>query len=155
MTVQKYVFMNYLHNLHIQDDQLNMAAFFWYLGKSDLSPWKGEVIKSVGIEYQVVKRRREYYRCGEKREKGSNIIIPKISRLSGRISSVQIVEEDGSFTKENQNIKKGGGEEYQVARELYTALLDPLEVLGPVCHNLPHLCSDVHPQAEADVKLPK
>jgi len=47
---------------------------------------------SVGGEFQVVKRRREYHGCEEelnveKREMGSNIIFPIILRLFGRISS--------------------------------------------------------------------
>ena len=43
-------------------------------------------------EYQIVKREREYYGCGEeynveKREMGSYIIYPIISRLLGEISN--------------------------------------------------------------------
>ena len=49
-------------------------------------------IKSVGEEYQVVKRRREYHGCAkeyniEKRRNGSKIIFPIILRLFRRISS--------------------------------------------------------------------
>ena len=50
-------------------------------------------IKSVGEEYQVVKRRRECNGCGEEnnveiRERGNNIIFPIILRLfTGRILS--------------------------------------------------------------------
>ena len=53
---------------------------------------RGKFIKSVGEEYQVVKRRKNYYGCGEeynmeKRERGSNIIFPIILWPLGRISS--------------------------------------------------------------------
>ena len=59
-----------------------------------LSPLKGGVgkfIMSVGEEYHVVKRGREYHGCWEeynkeKRERGSNMIFPLILRLLGRIS---------------------------------------------------------------------
>ena len=47
-------------------------------------PWR-EFIKSVGEEFQVVKRGREYNGCWEeynvKRARGSNIIFPIILRL--------------------------------------------------------------------------
>ena len=48
-------------------------------------------VQTVGEEYQVVKRGREYHACGEeynveKRERGSNIIFSIILRLLGRIS---------------------------------------------------------------------
>ena len=47
---------------------------------------------SHGEEYQVVKKGREHYGCGEEynteiRERGSNIIFPIKLRLLGRISS--------------------------------------------------------------------
>ena len=49
-----------------------------------------KLFKSVGEEYYVVKRGREYHGFWEednmeKREWGSNIIFPLILRLSGRI----------------------------------------------------------------------
>ena len=55
----------------------------------------GKFIKSVGIEYQVLKRGREYHGCGEEyniliREMGCNIIFPIILRLLGRISSAEV-----------------------------------------------------------------
>ena len=86
-----------------------------------------------------------------KKGKGKQYHLPKNIKVVGKNIKCSNSGRGRKFYERNQNFKKGGGEEYQVA----TALLDPLEVLGPVCHNLPHLCSDVHPQAEADVKLPK
>ena len=54
--------------------------------------YKVPYLKSVGEEYQVVKRGREYHGCGEqynlkKRERGSNMIFSMILRLFGRVSS--------------------------------------------------------------------
>ena len=49
------------------------------------------LIKSVGEEYQIVKRGREYHCCGEeynmKRGIGNYIIFPLILQLLERISS--------------------------------------------------------------------
>ena len=80
-------------------------------------------IKSVGEEYQVVKRGRTYHGCGEeynveKRQRGSNVIFPVILRLLGRIS---IGEEDGNFREENQGKKMGVGKKSS-CKELYTPL---------------------------------
>ena len=53
----------------------------------------GKIIKSVGKEYQVVKKGREYHGCGgeeyklEKGKRGNNITFPVIMRLLGRILS--------------------------------------------------------------------
>ena len=57
---------------------------------------------SVGVEYQVVKRGREYHGCGknnnaERRESGSNIIFPIILRRLGRINSRTEGEMVGRF----------------------------------------------------------
>ena len=41
----------------------------------------------------------------EKRERGSNMIFPKILRLFGKIS---IGEEDGNFGEENHDLKNRG-----------------------------------------------
>ena len=62
-------------------------------------------IKSVGEEYQVVKREREYHGCGEeynveKRKWVSNTIFPMILRLLEKISSV----EEGKGPEENQDL---------------------------------------------------
>ena len=67
-------------------------------------------IKSVGEEYQVMKRGKEYYGCEkeynvEKRERGINIIFPIMLRLLGRLSSG---EEDENFGEENHDFKKMG-----------------------------------------------
>ena len=52
----------------------------------------GKFIKSVGEEYQVGKRGREYHGCGEeynveKRERGNNVIFPIKLRLLERTSN--------------------------------------------------------------------
>ena len=64
---------------------------------------------SVGEEYQIWKREREYHGCGEKNitwqmKRGSNIIFPLLLWLLGRIE----------VEKKKQDIKNGIGEEYQV-----------------------------------------
>ena len=89
--------------------------------------YKVPYIQSVGKEYQVVKRGREYYSCGEKynvekRGRGSNIIFPFIIRLLGRISS----GEEGKGTEilgiKKLNLKTGGMERISSCRELYPLL---------------------------------
>ena len=86
----------------------------------------GEFIKSIGEEYKVVKRGRKYYGCGEefnveRRVRGSNIIVPFILRLSGRLSKGVRGEQDRNFGEENQVVKRGRkyygcGEEYNVEK---------------------------------------
>ena len=68
----------------------------------------GEFIKSVGEEYQVVKRGRDYHVCWEesnkeKRENGSNIIFPMILRLLRRTSSGEDRKGARNFGEENQD----------------------------------------------------
>ena len=66
-----------------------------------------------GEEYQVVKRVREYHGCGKEnyadmRERRSNIIFSKITRLLGRKSSGERGSGDGNFGEEIQDFKKWG-----------------------------------------------
>ena len=66
---------------------------------------KGKFIKSVGEEYQVVKRGREYQGCGEEynvEKRISKIIFLIILRLLGRISS----GEEGNRTEMFMLMKK-------------------------------------------------
>ena len=50
----------------------------------------------------------------KKGERESNIILPIILRLLGRLSSGTKRKGDENFGEENQGLKNGGGEEYQV-----------------------------------------
>ena len=76
--------------------------------RKNINPRKGTEISgkmSVGEEYQVVKRGREYHGCGEEynmeeRVRGTNIIFIIILRLLGRISSE---EKDGNFGEKCQD----------------------------------------------------
>ena len=58
----------------------------------------------------------------EKRERGSNIVIPLILRLLGRISSGKKGEGDGNFREENQDFRKFGWGRISRCMELYTPL---------------------------------
>ena len=83
----------------------------------------GELIKSVGEEYQVVKRGREYHGCGGGKnvvnsgEKGrrSNIILPLLLK---RIPSGEEGQDTDILRKKIMNLKNGVGEEYQVVGNL-------------------------------------
>ena len=62
------------------------------LPRSGGPTWEGEFIKSVGEEYQIVKRGKEYHGCGkeynvENRVRRSNIIFPMIFMLLKSITS--------------------------------------------------------------------
>ena len=61
-----------------------------------------------------MKRGREYHGCWKEykvKKRGSNTIFPIILRLLGRILSWEV---DGNSGEENQDLKNGVGEEYQV-----------------------------------------
>ena len=80
---------------------------------------RGEFIKSVGGEYQVVKRGIKYNGCGEeyimgKRERGSNILFPTLLTLLGIISRGEEGKWSEIFGKKIKILKNGFGEEYQV-----------------------------------------
>ena len=87
-----------------------------------------EFIKSVGQEYQVVKRGKEYNDCAEEynvelRKVGSNIIFPLKVRLLGRISSAEEGKGDVYYIwGRNQDFKQWDWERISSCWELYPPL---------------------------------
>ena len=71
-------------------------------------PQGRKIIKSVGEEYQVVKRGREYYGCGEEYnvKKGKQYLRPYNKKAVRKNFKGGRGEGNGNFTEENQDFKK-------------------------------------------------